>query len=402
MQSSNEAPMTDEAFDVDSYLKDFGRLSYTPLVTPKATLTLEPGLKESGVPAFSETSLRAYPRSIIRNVFPSKIPAGMLPLMVGPSFEWKASVQRSQLAKIILDSDIVYDETGTTEDIKDIGALTWDRLHAAYLLNEIAPDKQVTIITPIRREPENRNGLGPVLEVLSRLDMDNNERRAISAREWLDELMPLARMHFSFFTNMIALGKTLYAGCSKPANAPEFIALLSPTVRRAVSKQVGWARTCIDVYHPNCIDFVGAFAASSDEERRNLFHQFVKARNLYDVHPTLGSRFISGYKSGATGVYREISHPVEYIALLMGRGFIAPDMEKKTFDITPGGWAVIETLRKCPDIVGYHTLVTEISAETRPMTDASDFDPWILEYFEALKLAVQQREDEVQTNEEPN
>jgi hypothetical protein len=402
MQSSNEVHMTDEAFDVDSYLKDFGRLSYTPLVTPKATLTLEPGLKESGVPAFSETSMRAYPRMIIGNTFASRIPPEMLPRMVGPSFQWMARFHRATLAKVILESDIVYDETGTIEDIRDVGAMTWDRLHAAYLLNEIAPDKQITIITPIRREHNSRHDMGTVLEVLSRLDMDNDERRTISAREWLEELMPLARMHFSFFTNMITLGKKLYAGCSKPENASEFIALLSPPVRKAVSKQVGWARTCVDVYHPNCIDFVGAFADSSDEERRNLFHQFVKAKDLTDVRPTLGSRFISGYKSGATGVYREISHPVEYIALLMGRGFIAPDMEKKTFDITPGGWAVIETLRKCPDIVGYQTLVTEISAETRPMTDASDFDPWILEYFEALKLAVQQREDEVQTNEEPN
>lgn len=377
--------MTAEVFDVDSYLKDFGKLSYTPLVTPKATLTLEPGFQESGVPAFSEASMRAFPRKIIRNIFPTRVPAEMLPRMVEPSFEWKIGFERARLARLILESDIVYDESDTIEDIEDIGSLAWDRLHAAYLINEIAPDKEITIIS--RRRDQRRSSdpkRSSLTEILTSLDMDDNTR-TISASDWLEELRPLARMHFSFFTNMIALGKKLYAGCSKPETTSEFVAMLSPSVRAAASKQVNWARTCIDVFHPNCIDIVGAFAESSDEQRRNLFHQFIKATELSDVRPTLGSRFMSGYKTGTTGVHREISHPVEYISLLVGRGFIAPDLVRKTFDITPGGWQAIETLRKCPDIVEYQTLVTEISAQTRPMTDANGIDPWITEYFEALK-----------------
>jgi hypothetical protein len=362
--------MTDEVFDVDSYLRDFGRLTYEPLNEPNATLTLLPDLQPSGVDPFN------------------KVPREMLPRMVGPSFAWNSRVERALLAKTILESEIVYDETGTVEDLDDIAAVAWDRLHAAYLVNEIAPDKEITIVTPIRRDPERRDRHLSVLEALAALEFDDDERRTITAREWLEELMPIARMHFSFFTNMSILGKDLYDGCLRPANLDEFMGLLSANVRSEARKQAGKARSSIDVFHPNCIDFVGAFAGSTDEQRRTLFHQFVKATDMDDVRPTLGSRFISGYKSAEGGLLREISHPVEYVSLLLGRGFIAPDLTRKTFDITPGGQAVIDTLHRCPDIVAYHTLLTEISTETRPMTDANGIEPWLMEYFEALKLAT--------------
>lgn len=377
--------MTAEVFDVDSYLKDFGKLSYTPLVTPKATLTLEPGRQEPGTPAFDEDSMRAYPRMILRDIFPTKVPAEMLPRMIEPGFTWEATVQRARLAQAILESDVVYDETDTTEDIEDIGAVVWDRLHAAYLLNEIAPDKEVTIISKTR----DTRGPRDFFEAL----LAEDDNRTITAHAWLEEMRPLARMHFSFFTNMIVIGKTLYDGCSRPESTSQFIDLLSPNVRSVASKQERRARSSINVYHPNCIDIVGAFAESSDEQRRNLFHQFIKARELADVRPTLGSRFMSGYKTGTSGLHREVSHPVEYISLLVARGFIAPDLDSRTFDITPGGWQAIEALKKCPDIIEYQTLVTDISAEAKPISDANDIEPWIIEYFEALKRALGQSEE---------
>lgn len=374
--------MTAEVFDVDSYLKDFGKLSYTPLVTPKATLTLEPGLQERGTPAFDEDSMRAYPRIILTDIFPTKLPAEMLPRMVEPSFAWGAKVQRARLAQAILESDIVYDESGTIEDIDDIASLVWDRLHAAYLLNEIAPNKEVTIISP---SFDSRDFFETLLA--------EDDSRTITAHDWLEEMRPLARMHFSFFTNMIVLGKTLFDGCSRPETTSAFIELLHPDVRSVASKHVNRAHSSINFYHANCIDIVGAFAESTDEQRRNLFHQFIKARKVSDVRPTLGSRFMSGYKTASSGVHREISHPVEYISLLAGRGFIAPDLDRKSFEITPGGWQVIETLKKCPDLIEYQTLVTDISAGVRPISDANDVEPWIIGYFEALKHALASREE---------
>lgn len=379
--------MTAEVFDVDSYLKDFGKLSYTPLVTPKATLTLEPGLQERGTPAFNEDSMRAYPRIILTDIFPTKLPAEMLPRMVEPSFAWGAKVQRARLAQAILESDIVYDESGTIEDIDDIASLVWDRLHAAYLLNEIAPDKEVTIISP---SFDSRDFFEPLLA--------EDDSRTITAHDWLEEMRPLARMHFSFFTNMIVLGKTLFDGCSRPETTSAFIELLHPDVRSVTSKHVSRARSSINFYHANCIDIVGAFGESTDEQRRNLFHQFIKARKVSDVRPTLGSRFMSGYKTASSGLHREISHPVEYISLLAGRGFIAPDLDRKSFEITPGGWQVIETLKKCPDLIEYQTLVTDISAGVRPISDADDVEPWIIGYFEALKRALASREEFVPTS----
>ncbi|MNU27010.1 hypothetical protein D3C71_153950 [compost metagenome] len=374
--------MTAEVFDVDSYLKDFGKLSYTPLVTPKATLTLEPGLRERGTPAFDEDSMRAYPRMILRDIFPTKLPAEMLPRMVEPSFAWDAKVQRARLAQAILESDIVYDESGTIEDIDDIASVVWDRLHAAYLLNEIAPDKEVTIISP---SDDSRDFFVTLLA--------EDDSRTVTAHDWLEEMRPLARMHFSFFTNMIVLGKTLYDGCSRPETTSAFIELLHPDVRSVASKHVNRAHSSINFYHANCIDIVGAFAESTDEQRRNLFHQFIKAREVADVRPTLGSRFMSGYKTASSGLHREISHPVEYISLLAARGFIAPDLDRKSFDITPGGWQAIETLKKCPDLIEYQTLVTDISAGVRPISDADAVEPWIIGYFEALKRALASREE---------
>lgn len=409
---------TNEDFDLEGYLKDFGRLTYVRPRDPKNKLVMKAGKAPQGGKAVDVIAKVIYPCDIMKAIFPTDIPEGMLPLMVGPSFSWHGA--KWNVAKMILDCDIVYDETGV--DCDDLADLGWWRLHAAYLVNEIAPGKEITVkewrvaekqddSSPVDfllgllededEDPFSFDGFDAVEPFGSEegdpfefdtLDSDDDHpglrlvSRKVSVADWLAEHMDIARAYFSFYTSSIVIGKGLFEHCTPAEDLSGFLDLLKEKPRKSADKLVKWAKPSLDIYHAHSYRYIADFAESTAHQRMELFDQMTRVERAKHIRATLGDDLIAGnYFGTKSTTIRRTYNSFDFIMVLLLKGFLSVDVERRTFEITEGGWKVIEILRKCPHVSGYEGLIADISAGVAPFSAAKALEDWIPPFFEALR-----------------
>lgn len=407
---------TTEDFDLEGYLKDFGRLTYVRPREPRKTLVMKAGKLPEGKKSVDENARIIYPGELLTAIFPTDIPESMLPMMVGPSFSWSG---RWNVAKMILESDLVYDETECESD--DLADLGWWRLHAAFLVNEIAPGKEITVKEwRIAEKEENSSAVDFLLGLLEpetdddpfsfedgfdfseddsfdfdSLDTDEDHpglrliRRKVTSTDWLAEYMPIARAYFSFYTSSIVIGKGLFARCTPAEDLSGFLDLLKEKPRKSADKLVKWARLSLDIYHAHSYRYIADLAESTEAQRMDLFDQMVRVEKARHIRATLGDGVIAGnfFGSEITTIRRGYN-TFDFIVVLLLKGFLSVDIERRTFEITEGGWKVIEILRKCPHVNGYADVVTDISAGIVPFSAATALEDWIPPFFDALRTEI--------------
>lgn len=407
---------SNEDFNLESYLKDFGRLTYVRPRDSKSKLVMKAGKTSQGEKAVDVIAKVIYPGDIMTAIFPTKIPEGMLPMMVGPSFSWHGS--RWNVAKMILDCDVVYDETECeTDDLSDLG---WWRLQAAYLVNEIAPGKEITVkewcvadkqddSSPVDfllglledEDPFSFDGFDAKEPFGSEegdsfdfdtLDSDDDHpglrlvSRKVSVTDWLAEHMDIARAYFSFYTSSIVIGKGLFEHCTPAEDLSAFLDLIQEKPRKSADKLVKWAKQSLDIYHAHSYRYIADFAESTTHQRMELFDQMIRVESAKHIRATLGDYLIAGNYFGTDSTtIRRTYNSFDFIMVLLLRGFLSVDLERRTFEITEGGWKVIEILRKCPHVSGYEGVIADISAGVAPLSAAKVLEDWIPSFFEALR-----------------
>jgi hypothetical protein len=415
---------TTETFDLEGYLKDFGRLTYVRPLEHRHTLIMKPGKPPEGKKGVDESARIIYPGRFLTSIFPTDIPETMLPMIVGPAFEWDRGAMKETVAKLILECDIVYDES--EDDGEDLADLAWQRMHAAYLVNEIAPGKEITVkewrtaadrpaFEEPRAEAPKENAPRSLSDILSQLlttdddddpfdfedpfDFDLGDesmnprlnRRTVTSTDWLAELMPIARAHFSFYTNSIVIAKPLFERCTPADDLSGFVALLKEKPRKTAENHIRWAKKSLDIYHAHAYRYLAELAESTPAQRMDLFDQMVRVENAKHVRATLGDRLIVGSVFGTEDrIFRRAYNTFEFMMVLLTKGLLSVDVERRTFDITEGAWKVIDILRKCPHVNGYEDVIVDISAGTTPFSAATPLEDWVIHFFETLRGAIAQ------------
>jgi hypothetical protein len=431
---------TEATFDLESYLSSFGRLDCgTPC--RNRTLTLKPvGCPADSKPFKDEVRKVLRADDLIDPIFPTQMPADTYPLIVGPSFRWRKPSMAWEITALIRESHVVYDETDSSEDL---GSLWWSRLHAAYLLNEIAPDDEVEIVlrttdleASSRNEPKDqmvraaagnqhqehqrfgRGGREPSPDFLTKLleeddDVSNYSSfdrskpspvigsasparetlracgRRLSARAWYEELLPIARQHFSFITNFQVLGFKLFSLCSAPTDTFAILDALKSEMRKAARTNI-LPRPNLHLTHPAVLQRIIELSESTAAQRLDLFSQLVTIKHPSEFRPTLGDRFVCGRHFGsAPSVSRRARHAFEHIIQLIAAGVLEFDIPEKTVRLTEGGWKVVEILRKCPDIREYQEkMVDQLLMHEEPASIGQAVEAWTLNYFKDLVVAA--------------
>jgi hypothetical protein len=413
---------TTETFDLEGYLKDFGRLTYVRPREHRQTLVMKPGKPPEGKKSVDENARVIYPGRFLTSIFPTDIPETMLPMIVGPAFEWDRGAMKWTVAKLILECDIVYDES--EDDGQDLADLAWQRMHAAYLVNEIAPGKEISVkewrgaadrpaLEQPRDETPDDNAPEDVADFFSELlatedddpfdfdgfDFDLGDehmnpglnRRTVTSTAWLAELMPIARAHFSFYTNSIVIGKKLFEHCTPAEDLSGFVALLKEKPRKTAENHIRWAKKSLNIYHAHAYRYLAELAESTPAQRMDLFDQMVRVENAKHVRATLGDRLIVGSVFGTEDrIFRRAYDTFEFMMVLLTKGLLSVDVERRTFDITAGAWKVIDILRKCPHVNGYEDVLVDISAGTTPFSAATPLEDWVIHFFETLRGAIAQ------------
>jgi hypothetical protein len=410
---------TTDNFDLEGYLKDFGRLEYVRPRLPRPTLTLKPGKPPEGEKGVDEFARVIYPGALLDSIFPTDIPETMLPMIVGPSFEWQRGVRKQTVAKMIIESDLVYDERAT--DITSLTDLGWYRLHAAYLVNQIDPGREISVWEqssgagassheePRDKAPEEIADFftdlladdDPFADDAFGFDFESGDdqetegfaRRTVAVTDWLAELMPIARAHFSFYTNSLVIAKKLFGSCTPTRDLSAFLSLLKEKPRKTAERYIKWGENNVHVYHAHSYRYLAALAESTPHQRTELFDQMVTVERVNDVRATLGDDVVAGYVFGSESSTLRRNHTTfDYIVALILYGLLAVDVERRTLEITEAGWKAVEILRKCPHIDGYECVIVDMSAGVSPFSAATALEGWVLNFFGTLHSVIEQQD----------
>jgi len=430
--------MTTSEFNVEEYMKSLGRLDVQrKLIERPALLTLKPGMPAKGKSAFHSIERVMFPVALIEPIFPADMPKEVYPLVVGPAFKWLSSTMPWGKADAIRQSRIVYDERGS--DL-DLGDLMWSRMHAAYLLNEIVPDQKITIhllttdsdsihVTPETLKHERPNArdlprqplhpspspedpfyrypkfLMPLIEEDGEADLssefddyfdfDEPEHavgRRLTAKTWHEELLPLARQHFTFMTNaQIFIRDLAQRFCSAPGDTGDILKVFAPAVAKAMADQMKSGLQSPDIGHAVVIQNLFAFADSTPAQRMALFAELVSADKPEEIRPTLGNDLVAGrYFGSHPWRMRTLDRAASLFGLLIGAGIVALDAENRTLSLTEGGRIFVDVIGPPVYVREYQRgMVDQLGNHVDPSTIGPTAEAVLIEYFAALKAKIE-------------
>ena len=433
--------MTTSEFNVEEYMKSIGRLDAQrkPIGRP-ALLTLKPGRPAKGKSAFHSIERVMFPAALIEPIFPADMPKEVYPLVVGPAFTWLSNTMPWGKIDAIRQSRIVYDERGS--DL-DLGDLMWSRMHAAYLLNEIAPDHEVTLhlltsdrdsihiptghlgIETARSSARHENHHSDELSYewpcdeeasataeasLSTLLRDEDEidfifdprdalsfdemkpGRRLTAKAWHTELLPLSRQHFTFMTNaQIFIRDLAQRFCSAPGDTGDLLKVFKPAVAKAMVDQMKSGLQSRDIGHAVVIQNLFAFADSTPAQRMALFAELVTAEKPEEIRPTLGNDLVAGrYFGSHPRRMQTLDRAAALFGLLIGAGIVSLDAENRTLSLTEGGRNFIDMIGPPLHIREYQRgIVDQLGNHVDPSVIGPAAEAVLMEYFAALKAKIE-------------
>ncbi|NTF18253.1 hypothetical protein G6L37_07520 [Agrobacterium rubi] len=414
--------MTTKEFDLEAHMKDFGRIDFSKPVHMLSDLTLLPGRAPAKALAYDPHKNIIYMQDLVSPILASHLPDDAFPLLVGPAFKWTRKADAWKISDAIRNARVVYDETTLSESTP--ADRYWARMHAAYVLNEMAPDQIISVrlfeevegASGQNEEPRyetnasrgtSHNARPPKPEteyVLSQLlDCDDedeegsfefgddnpfDEGRQLTCREWYAEQLQIGRQHFSFMTNFKKLGIDIIKHYGVTAvEASEIMGMFHHGVHDEIRDAVLAGHKSPDIGHPIVLQILFGIAESTQLQRLALYDQLVSARKPEDVTLTLGARIVSGHHFGTKPHrMRKIQRGLQAIALLLGAGLIRLDGDRRSIEVTEDGLNTVEALGSGPHINGYQERINDqIGFHEDPNVVGPEVEAWIMEYFTNLK-----------------
>lgn len=423
--------MTTNNFDVDGHLATLGRLDTPEIFQRPSTLTLKPGRPTGRHSPFDKSENVMFPYAVLAPVMPADMPREVYPLIVGPVFKWVQAKTASEKVEAIRGARIVYDERGS--DL-DQGELFWSRMHAAYLLNEIVPDLEITIhlltsdadsipaslakdaietatsfaeneLDAVSDDDGDQSAVDFLLGLLKDEDddfsfgddpfsfeePDFHLGRTIAAKVWHEELLPLARQHFTFMTNArIFVQEIAKRFCTPAADTASILANMKPAVSAAIANEMKLALNAWDIGHPVVLLTLFAIADSTAAERMALFDELVTAEKPEHIQPTLGNIIVAGrYFGSTTRRMRTQKRAANAIGLLIGAGVVAFDTDDKTVTLTEGGRKYVEAIGPSLHVREYQRgVVDQLGGHVDPSVIGPTAEAVLMEYFQSLKAKI--------------